>query len=316
MMRRSAPAKTALISAYFTHHVRVFIATLGYLSRQPVASLMTTAVIAIALALPTGLYIALNVAGGVSADWDDSTQLSLYMHTHVNEKQASAFASKLRLRNDIKQVSIIDKEQGLEQFREQSGFGDALKLLDNNPLPVVLIIQPEVDPANPGMVNHLVAELQKDKLVELAQLDTEWVKRLYALLDIAQRAIWVIAALLGLAVLLIVGNTIRLDIQNRRAEIEVSRLIGASDAFIRRPFLYTGLWYGLSGGLLAWLLTSISLWILQGPAQKLALLYHSAFSLDGLDVSTALGLIAISCLLGLSGSWLAVGRHLSQIEPS
>lgn len=315
-MRRSKPAKNTRITAYFTNHLRVFIATLGYLSRQPVASMMTTAVIAIALALPAGLYKALDIAGGVSAGWDGSTQLSLYMETNVDEKQAENFARQLRSREDIQLVTVIGKQQGLDQFREFSGFGDALKYLNNNPLPVVLMLQPEVDPEKPELIQNLVTELQNDKQVELAQLDTQWVKRLYAILNIVERAIWVIASLLGLGVLLIVGNTIRLDIQNRRAEIEVSKLIGASDAFIRRPFLYTGLWYGLSGGLLAWLLTSISLWILKTPAQQLALLYQSDFSLNGLNGYTVLSLIGISCLLGLLGSWLAVGRHLSEIEPS
>ena len=315
-MRRYKPANNTKITAYFTNHLRAFIATLGYLTRQPVASMMTTAVIAIALALPAGLYKALDIAGGLSAGWDGSTQLSLYLQTKVDEKQAEIFASKLRLREDIKLVNVISKEQGLDQFKEYSGFGDALKYLKDNPLPVVLMLQPEVNPDRPALIQNLVTELQNNDLVELAQLDTQWVKRLYALLSIAQRAIWVIASLLGLAVLLIVGNTIRLDIQNRRAEIEVSKLIGASDAFIRRPFLYTGLWYGLSGGLLAWLLTSISLWILKTPAQHLATLYQSNFSLSGLDGITVLSLIGISCLLGLLGSWLAVGRHLSEIEPS
>lgn len=313
---RKGPQQNTLIVSYLVHHLRVFIASLGDLSRHPMATLMTTAVIAIALALPTGLYLALNNISGLSAGWDSSTQISLFLHTNANETQAQTLAGRLRLHNEIDQVKLINKEQGLEQFRELSGFGDALKFLDENPLPIVLIIQPVVDPQMPDKITRLTKELEEEKLVELAQLDVQWVKRLYALLEIAHRGIWVIGSLLSLAVLLVIGNTIRLDIQNRRAEIEVAKLIGASNAFIRRPFLYTGLWYGLSGGLLAWLLTAVSLNFIEGPVQKLAVLYHSTFQLSGLESSNILVLIGISCGLGLLGSWLAVGRHLSEIEPS
>jgi len=288
---KKGPQQNTLMVSYFVHHLRVFIASLGELTRHPMATLMTTAVIAIALALPTGLYLALNNIGGLSAGWDGSTQISLFLHTRVSEKKAQTFAKRLQRHNEIDKVKLISKKQGLEQFRELSGFGDALEFLDDNPLPIVLVVQPIVDPQRPDKITHLVKELEDEKLVELASL-------------------------LGLAVLLVIGNTIRLDIQNRRAEIEVAKLIGASNAFIRRPFLYTGLWYGLIGGLMAWLLTALSLSFLEGPVQKLAVLYHSTFQLSGLEGSNILVLIGISCGLGLLGSWLAVGRHLSEIEPS
>ena len=181
---------------------------------------------------------------------------------------------------------------------------------------MVLKIQPLVDPDRPDRVSKLVDELQKENKVELAQLDMLWVQRLYTLIQVAERGIWIIGGLLSLAVLLVIGNTIRLDIQNRREEIEVSKLIGASNAFIRRPFLYTGLWYGLAGGVLAWVLTSLSLGLLDGPLHRLTSLYQSDFRLSGLNEQNILFLLGVSCLLGLAGSWLAVGRHLSQIEPS
>jgi cell division transport system permease protein len=168
----------------------------------------------------------------------------------------------------------------------------------------------------PDMTTALVEELGKNPLVELAQLDVQWVKRLYTFLEIANRGILVISSMLAIAVLLVIGNTIRLDIQNHREEIEVSKLIGASDAFIRRPFLYTGLWYGIFGGIVAWFITLISLLLMEDPIHKLALLYHSDFRLSGLGFSNTLLLILISCLLGLTGSWLAVSRHLKEIEPS
>jgi len=277
---------------------------------------MTVAVIAIALALPTGLYIALTNIGQISSGWDGSTQISLFLHTEVSKEDAQKLMQRLEKHKNISKVELIDKETGLAQFKEISGFGDALKYLDDNPLPNVLVIHPKMQANAPDKTTALVQELGKNPLVELAQLDVQWVKRLYTFLEIANRSILVISSMLAIAVLLVIGNTIRLDIQNRREEIEVSKLIGASDAFIRRPFLYTGLWYGIIGGVLAWIITLISLLMMADPIHKLALLYHSDFRLSGLGLANTLMLIAISCLLGLSGSWLAVSRHLKEIEPS
>jgi len=313
---RRGPKQNSRVVSYLMHHLQMFITSLGYLSHQPFSTMMTSAVIAIALALPAGLYIALDNASQLSAGWDGTTQISLFLKDKVTIKQAEKLAKKLRQDIEIEKVSIIDRDQGLKQFQQISGFGDAIKFLDENPLPHVITVQPLVDQQRPDQVIHLVDALQEEKLVELAQLDMQWVKRLYTLLEVAQRGVWIIGSLLGLAVLLIVGNTIRLDIQNRRESIEVSKLIGASNAFIRRPFLYTGLWYGLSGGLLAWMLIAVSLGIMEDPIQKLAALYHSSYQISGFSTGNIAALIIISCILGLGGSWLAVGRHLSEIEPS
>ncbi len=313
---RNSPYKKGRLRSYFGNHLRVSLASLGRLYAQPAATSMTAAVIAIALALPVGLYIALDNVGKLSSGWDGSTQISLFLHTHVKKHDAQKLMQELEKHKHIKKIEFIDKEQGLEQFREISGFGDALKYLDSNPLPTVLVVHPKITENQPDKATNLVKELGKNKLVELAQLDVQWVKRLYTFLEIANRSIWVIGTMLASAVLLIIGNTIRLDIQNRREEIEVSKLIGASDAFIRRPFLYTGLWYGLIGGMLAWVITLISLVLMENPIHKLALLYHSEFRLSGLGFINTLFLILISCLLGLIGSWIAVSRHLKEIEPS
>ena len=313
---RNRNRRKARLRSYFGNHLRVSLASLGRLYVQPAATLMTAAVIAIALALPVGLYIALDNVGKLSSDWGGSTQISLFLHTSVNKTDAQKLMQRLKKHKNIKKIELIDKEQGLKQFRETSGFGDALKYLDDNPLPIVLIVHPKITENQPDKTTRLVKELGKNKLVELAQLDVQWVKRLYTLLEIANRSIWVISSMLGIAVLLIVGNTIRLDIQNRREEIEVSKLIGASDAFIRRPFLYTGLWYGVIGGVLAWIITFISLILIESPVHKLASLYHSDFRLSGLGFGNTLLLILISCALGLIGSWIAVSRHLKEIEPS
>ena len=151
--------------------------------------------------------------------------------------------------------------------------------------------------------------------VELAQLDVQWVKRLHAILQIIRRSVTALAALLSLAVLLVVGNTIRLDILNRRAEIEVTKLIGATDGFIRRPFLYGGIWYGLLGGILALALSGAALLLLREPVAQLSSLYASAFRLRMFDWRLAALVLGGGATLGWLGSWLAVGRHLKRIEP-
>lgn len=309
-------ARNAPIKAYFIHHARTLIASLGTLYRNPLSSLMTIAVIAIALALPTGMYASLNNISQVSVGWDDSAQISVFLKDKINEKQARALASKIGLYNDVKNVTFIHRDKALNEFQKISGFGDAIDSLGKNPLPHVLAVQPLVDQQRPDKVAHLIKQLQKLKSVDMAQLDLQWVKRLYTMLEIAHKGIWVISLLLGVAVLLVVGNTIRLDIQNRREEIEVTKLIGATNAFIRRPFLYTGLWYGISGGILAWILTSLSIGILDDSVDKLAMLYSSDFQLSGLSFSEGLKLILFSSSLGLLGSWIAVSRHLHEIEPS
>ena len=309
-IQRNAPLK-----AYFLHHIRVFISSLGELTRRPIASMMTITVIAIALALPSGMYLLLHNVNQISADWDSSAQMSLFIKDNISEKKVERLASRLNLRNDIESTKIITPEQALEDFVRISGFGDALNSLDKNPLPAVIVLQPIIDNENPLQVSQLLHDMKQLPEVDIAQLDLDWVKRLYTMLDIANRAVWVISILLGIAVLLTVGNTIRLDIQNRKEEIIVTKLIGATNAFIRRPFLYTGLWYGLIGSLLALALTSIALSLLSTPVQKLASLYNSNFELIGLSLDNSLMLILTSCVLSLGGSWLAVGRQLSKIEP-
>lgn len=309
-------AKSSPIRAWLINHARTLIASLGVMSRAPASSFMTIAVIAIALALPAGMFALLNNASHVSVGWDNSAQISVFLKQSVSERQAKNLMGRLNLYEDIDKVSLINKKQALLEFRKISGFGDAVDVLGDNPLPHVLTIQPMVDADRPDKIRHLIKQLNKLKQVELAQLDLQWVKRLFAMLDIVQRGIWVIASLLGIAVLLVVGNTIRLDIQNRREEIEVTKLIGGTNAFIRRPFLYTGLWYGIGGGLLAWLLTSLSIALLDSSVSHLASLYNSGFQLQGLSFYEVISLIGFSIILSLSGSWIAVGRHLSEIEPS
>ena len=302
--------------AYLEHHTEIAIFSLGKLLKTPIASLMTIAVIGIALALPGTLYLLLNNAQAISQSWDDSTQISLYLDTNIGDAQATAIAAALSKRPEIINSKYISRTQALEEFRQQSGFGAILDTLDNNPLPGVIIAKPTLLGMSSFQLQQLVKELQTMPSVELAQFDLEWVQRLYAIFEVIRYTVSIIAILLCFAVLLVIGNTIRLDILSRREEIEIIKLIGASDAFVRRPFLYSGFWYGLSGGIVATLLISIALILLQEPINTLAKLYGSQFELKTMSLQMLTLLLGSSSLLGLTGAWLAVGRHLRHIKPS
>ncbi|MES9850521.1 MAG: permease-like cell division protein FtsX [Candidatus Thiodiazotropha sp. L084R] len=306
----------ALPAIWLQRHAQVSLSSLGRLFGNRVSSLMTCAVIGIALALPVGLHVMLSNLQGISGGWDSGASISLFLKQNVSDTQAISLAEKLRQHGRIENVELINRRSALEEFQNLSGYADALEALESNPLPNLLVIQPKAKYTTAETAQQLVQELRLLPEAEIVQLDLQWVRRLQAITVIAQRAVVVLAGLLSMAVLLIVGNTIRLEIQNRRTEIEITKLIGATNAFIRRPFLYTGFWYGLFGGLIAWILVGLSIILLSAPIARLAQLYQSSFDLSSLDFMTVLVLLSGSSLLGLAGSWLAVGRHLSAIEPS
>ena len=307
---------THLLQTWLTRHAQVSLNSLGRLYRSPLASFMTAAVIGIALALPSGLYLLTGNLQRLSTQWDGSANLSLFLHKSVSGQQIKTLEKKLGQWEEIESMRLITPEQALAEFRELSGFGDALDALDENPLPAVLAIKPVAERSDAQSAAALLEKLRSLPEVELAQLDLQWVKRFNAIVDIVRRSIWVMAALLGLAVLLIIGNTIRLEIQNRREEIEITKLIGATNSFIRRPFLYSGVWYGLTGAVLAGILVEFAFLQLHGPVRQLAGLYQSGFSLQTLSFTDGLSLLTTGALLGLLGAWLAVGRHLAAIEPT
>jgi len=314
-VQRERPGLGSGIKTYFLRHAQVFFYSLGQLWRTPFAMLMTAAVIGIALALPTGLHVLLKNAQALSGGWDGVAKLSVFLKTSVSDDQAKQLRNHIRQLPQVAEVDYISRAQALAEFKRQSGFGDALAALDDNPLPAVLVITPKLQHTDAASIQALADRLKQDKAVEFTQLDRQWLQRLYGIMDIVGRGVIILGAALALAVLLVVGNTIRLAIQNRREEIVVVKLIGGTDAFIRRPFLYTGFWYGLFGGIIALVLVELALWLINGPVENLAGLYASGFALHKLDAGTITTLLTLSILLGLGGSWLAVGRHLREIEP-
>lgn len=310
----SGMERPGLLARAGQEHARVFFFSLGKLGKGPLAAALTALVIGIALALPAGLYVLTRNLATVGYSWQESLQISLFLKDSATPERGAAMARELRAESDIAKTDYISREQSLNDFKSQSGFGDALAILQDNPLPAVIAVTPNPRLGKVG-VEELAARLGRLPEVDIAKLDQKWLERLYALLDIAQRSVGIIATLLGVAVMVIIGNTIRLDIEARREEIEVMKLVGAPDSFIRRPFLYAGFWHGLLGGVLAWILVTAGVQALAGPASTLAAAYGSQFQLSGLPARDGLSLIAAGIVLGWAGAFVTVGRRLALIEP-
>ncbi len=302
------------VSIWFSRHVRTAVGSLGRLVRQPFASLMIVLVIAVTLAIPAALNLVVKNARAVSAGWDNALDFSIYLKRNITESEAAGLMRLIQQRADVESVQLITASEALAEFKAQSGFGKALNNLGENPLPHTLVVRPS--PANTSQsISLLQEELANLPEADLVQVDTEWVQRFHAILDIVRQAIAIGAALLGVAIIVIIGNTIRLDIQNRRDEIEVTKLIGASNAFVRRPFLWSGFWYGLLGGALALALVQTGLYLIDAPVTRLAGLYHSGVRVVALTARESLAIVALGVILGLIGSWLAAARHMRRIEP-
>ncbi len=297
------------------HHRKVARDSAGRLWRTPVASLMTWAVMGVALALPVALLLLLTSLQGVSAGWESSARVTAYMDLDASLEQTRKLASEIASDGRVAELELVDRDRALAEFRASSGLDDALDYLEENPLPHTLLITPEENARSASGVAALVTFIESMDRVERVQVDLGWLQRLNAMTDLLARAVWALAILLAVAVVLVIGNTVRLSIESRRDEILVAKLVGGTDGFVRRPFLYTGAWFGLGGGVVAWILLQLSLWWLSGPVERLAGLYRSDFSLSGLSIDGALALIIAAMLLGWLGAWVAVKRHLSDIEP-
>jgi cell division transport system permease protein len=304
------------MKVFFTRHLQTLVGTLGRLSQQRVQTLMTVLVIGIALALPATLQVLVINARVASGDMNRAVDLSVYLKPGTSAPQAEQLAARVRQRSDVSQVQLVKAEEALSQFRSQSGFGTALDALTDNPLPHTLVITPDTAFTSGAQMDTLASELKQLPEVDIVQLDTAWVERFNAILDTVRRGVWVVGLLLAIGVAIIVGNTIRADIQSRRAEIEITKLVGGSDAFVRRPFLYSGFWYGFGGSLLALLITLIIVGLLAAPVRRLAALYGSDFRLAGLGWENSLWLLALGVSLGWVGSLLAASYHLRNVEPS
>jgi len=300
---------------WFERHLQTMVGSVGRLWTHPFATLLTILVIGIALALPACLHVLVQNVRTASGGWSNALDISVYMKTSASLDDTKQAAERIRKRRDVDEVTIIPADDALAEFRKSSGFGEALEALKDNPLPHALVVRPDAESRDPARVAQLTGELREIPGVDIVQLDTEWVSRFNAILDVVRRVVFLAAGLFALGILVIVGNTIRLDIENRRDEIEVTKLVGGSDAFVRRPFLYNGIWYGLGGGLIAWLIVAIVVFVLGDPVERIAGLYGSKFQLQGLGLVGWAALMVGGIGLGWLGSFIAATRELRGIEP-
>jgi cell division transport system permease protein len=296
-------------------HLQALLGSLGRLARSPLSTLLTLLVIALALALPASLRLFVTNAQAATGNFGNAIDLSVYFRTEVPLAKAQQLAAAARARADVAEVTLIPADQALEDFRSYSGFGDALAALKENPLPHVLHVRPRAEASSAPALDRLRGYLSAWPEVELVQVDSQWVQRFNAILEVLRQLLLMAAALLGIGVLAVIGNTIRLEIDGRRAEIEVIKLVGGSNSFVRRPFLYTGLLYGLGGALLAWGIVALAIGLLGEPVDHLARLYGSHFQLRGPSPAEIGTLLGAGAALGWLGAWISAARHLRSIEP-
>jgi len=303
----------ARLAAWRDHHLYGFFSSLGRLAARPWATALTVLMLGFALALPLLFYIAFDNARFLSGGLREARAITVFLKPSIATDAANGFAAEIRRRGDVTAVTIKTPEQGLAEFRQLSGFGEALDILKDNPLPNVLIVTPRLLAADDDP--PLLGELRKDKRVDFVQYDATWRRRLSDILRFGERAVAIIAALLALATLLVIGNTVRMDVQARAEEIAVMQLIGAGSGFVRRPFLYAGLWYGLLGGVLALVIVIGAEWAIAGPLDSLLSSYDHRFALHGLGAVSALIVIGASSLLGWAGAYIATARHMAAGHP-
>lgn len=304
------------LDSYLAHHRKTARESGRRLREAPLASLMTWLVMGIAMALPVCLMLLLVSLESVAEGWEDAARVNVYLAEPVDEAGALALRSTLLARDDVEAVRFIGRDQALAEFRASSGLGAALDYLEQNPLPHTLVVSPTEAGRSQQALSQMGRDFEGMDGVDRVQIDLEWLQRLNAIADILARAVTALALLLAAAVVLVIGNTIRLAIESRRDEIVIIKLVGGTDAFVRRPFLYTGVWYGLGGALVAWWLVEITFWWVGGPVESLSALYGGGFSLRGLPFVSGLMLLGAGVILGWFGSWVAVKRHLRAIEPT
>ncbi len=301
------------VDGWVAHHRESSRDALRRLWQHRIGTLVTLLALAVALALPAGLSLVVKNIKAVTGAWEGQAHISVFLQQDTNVKAQRALAGQWRDWDEVERVKVITPDQALAEFQRRSDSGAILAALPDNPLPPVLVVYPKVQQAD--QVHALKQRLQQASQVDKVILDMAWVKKLQAFIQLAQRLVSVLTLALGAGIILLINNTLQLAIENRRDEIVVMKTVGGTDGFVRRPFLYTGFWYGFGGGVFALILVAIAFVFVGQPAQELLMLYGGAGELHGLSLSTLLLLPIMAGLLGLLGAFLAVSRHIHDIEP-
>ncbi len=296
-------------------HAQQAIGSLGDLWRTPFTTVMTVLVLGISLTLPATLHLFVKNAQQVTEQWDTASEITLFLNLSVSDKNAQNLVQRIMLYPEVAKVKYISADEALKEFKVLSGFGQALDYLEKNPLPATILVTPTQRSSQAHAAGDLLIKLEKEREVEQGKLDLEWLSRLEAMAALIEDIVTSVAFLLCLSVVLIIGNTIRLAIINQKDAIAVMKLVGATDSFIQRPFLYSGIWYGILGGVFASLAIALLSYYLSGALTTLTDLYGSSFILQGLSFNESMALIGFAVGLGLLGSYISVRQHIRDIEP-
>lgn len=313
--RQSTQSHHNFFSLWLLSHARALFFALGEFIRSPIASIITTCVIGIAIALPLGFFVVLQNLQIVNATWDaNAPTISLYLRTDTTPAQVDSLMQSLRVNSSVSQVTYISPAEGLKTFEKNTPFGDAVKLFQNNPIPGVIVVLPTLHEQNPLAIQSLYLSLKNLPDVDTAQLDMDWVKRLYNIIAVGKKITRALTLLFGFGVILIIGHTLRASLSSHTKEIQVLKLIGATNSYIRRPLLYRGILYGLLGSIIAWIAINLFIFQLQGPISQLAQTYQSPFQLQDISLSEGCATFFMSALLGFVSAFLITTQFLNQQE--
>ncbi|WP_454785652.1 permease-like cell division protein FtsX [Legionella sp. WA2024007413] len=297
------------------YHLQAAIQSLNSLCRKPLATMMTSIVIAIALALPALFWVFSDNVSQLTASWQRGGHISLYLKPGLSDSEQQVVLEKVRKTDGVAQVSLKTSSEGLSELIQQEGMQDIMRYLPENPLPAVVDVVPALIIDSPAKLDLLARQLQTITQVDNAKVDMEWISRLHALLGFAAKFANALLALLAMAVIMIVGTTLRLALHSRQEEIQVLKLIGAKDPFILRPFLYSGIWYGALGAIFSVFMVNIFIFSLGAAVNQLAVAYQMHYPLTGLSIRQILLLVLFAIILGWMGARLSVKRQLASIEP-
>ena len=301
---------------FWINNIRQIVTSLGEIWRTPVASSMTILVMGLSLTLPATLHVIVKNVQSINLEWDSASEISLFLKDNLTEQQIASAIRRISAYDEVDELRYISKADAIEEFKQLSGFGEALSYLESNPLPASFIIKPTSHYRQAESAKNLLLKLEKEREVDFGKLDIDWLTRLNAIVSMLQESVITVALLLLVSVVLIIGNTIRLSIISRREEIEVMKLVGATEGFIQRPFVYTGIWYGLMGGFVAFIVVTLVTWWMQAALVDISGLYMADFEIQGLSLSEFGILMLVAALLGFSGAYWSVHRHVKEIEPS
>lgn len=303
------------LHAYRDLHAHALFSSLGRLVDKPFTSALTIGVLAISIALAACFYLLVANLEQLTGTIESSNQISLFLKNTVTESEARKLVETIRKNPEIAEVKLIGKDQALAEFKANSGLDAALDALEGNPLPVVLEVLPTPTQTNTANLQKLQQTLLQYPEVDEAQMDMQWLERMQSIIRLAEKATQSISILLGLGVLFITGNTIRLELHNRREEVVIAKLVGATNRFIQRPFLYGGFWIGFLSGVAGWFIVTVIMLLLWRSVENLSLLYEGSFHLRFLDYDESVYLIFLSSSLGIIGSWAVLAYQLRQLRP-